>query len=668
MIATKNTATLIVAGIVGIAMAVALVVGVGAQTVKAQGVSLSQLVELFISLGIIAPEKAAAARAAIAPGGAAGASITVGLKQGDTGAAVKALQQTLNNKGYTVASTGAGSPGKESTYFGGLTKAALMRYQVAMGVAATGMVDEATLAKLNGTAATPAAGTPAAGTPASTSGTGITTPGVEGTLAATQTNAGLPSTLYEGDTMKGVLGVKLEAKNSDLAVQRVKLDLGTDTKVYNKIFKKFYVTDGTTVYASSDANSSTVVKDSSRYYLTISGFNLLIPKGGSKNLVIKADLHPTIDSTDYDTETYTIRYASNGIRAIDGAGIDQYATDTSITRTPTIAADLSESATLTVGLNSSSPKKQDVVATAGSSENELDKLTILVFDVKAEKDDVKITDMVFDIEKSGSGGATASTTMYLFEGSTELDSASITSSRTATFSDVDYVVPKNTTKTLTAKIDIRNANSTVARFVASTTASGITSENSKGDGATESGSATSYSIGLRNVGPEVSLVSSSITTNGVPQSDTTNSLSTSTLTATFNLKIKAVGGALTFGTVASSTPAFASSTTGFKVYRNGAYDGSVSSSATTTSYATPSGVTTSGLTESWTLPEGNEVTVPVQFSIVGRTTSGATLTRGGIYAIGLEGIQYNTGAAGSAFTQSFMAGETDWRTSGVSFP
>src|SRR3989344_6540916 len=116
--------------------------------------------------------------------------------------------------------------------------------------------------------------------------------------------------------MVSILGAKVEAKNSDILVQRVKLDLGTETKIYNKIYSKLYVTDGTTVLASVDLNSSNVVKDGTRYYITIAGFNLLVPKGGSKNIVVKADVRPTIDSTDIDTETYTVRFAANGIRGV----------------------------------------------------------------------------------------------------------------------------------------------------------------------------------------------------------------------------------------------------------------------------------------------------------------------------------------------------------------
>lgn len=57
------------------------------------------------------------------------------LQYGDRLEDVRTLQKILNANGFVVAQSGGGSPGNESTFFGPATKAALIKFQKAKGVA-----------------------------------------------------------------------------------------------------------------------------------------------------------------------------------------------------------------------------------------------------------------------------------------------------------------------------------------------------------------------------------------------------------------------------------------------------------------------------------------------------------------------------------------------------
>ncbi len=87
----------VVAAVVGLGLAASLLLGVSANVASAQSMTLAQLVNLFISLGIIPPSEAAAAQAAIANSAttpaASSYTYNTDLTVGSTGADVTALQK-----------------------------------------------------------------------------------------------------------------------------------------------------------------------------------------------------------------------------------------------------------------------------------------------------------------------------------------------------------------------------------------------------------------------------------------------------------------------------------------------------------------------------------------------------------------------------------------------
>ena len=68
--------------------------------------------------------------------------------EGSNGAYVRDLQKFLNSRGHTIATTGPGSAGNETTYFGPATTRAVIAFQASQGLAAVGIVGPQTQAAI----------------------------------------------------------------------------------------------------------------------------------------------------------------------------------------------------------------------------------------------------------------------------------------------------------------------------------------------------------------------------------------------------------------------------------------------------------------------------------------------------------------------------------------
>jgi len=103
---------------------------------------------------------------------------TTNLQLWDTGPDVQSLQQFLNVQGFVVAQSGAGSPGHETTTFANHTYQALLRFQAAHDLPATGFFGPLTRATVNSLASS--------GTNSSGTGSGISS-AIQSTATGTST-------------------------------------------------------------------------------------------------------------------------------------------------------------------------------------------------------------------------------------------------------------------------------------------------------------------------------------------------------------------------------------------------------------------------------------------------------------------------------------------------
>jgi hypothetical protein len=122
--------------------------------------------------------------------------------------------------------------------------------------------------------------------------------------------------------------------------------------------------------------------------------------------------------------------------------------------------------------------------------------------------------------------------------------------------------------------------------------------------------ATGYAQSVQNQGLQVTLVSKSVSTGSAPQNSSSNNISTSTITANYTFKVKAIGAAQMLGLTQSTSSPFVSSTTSFDIYRNGSVVTDTGSYATSTAFTVDSICTTASLTNSCSLAEGTEVSIP----------------------------------------------------------
>ncbi len=291
---------------VSVLVAVMMFLGVVAVP-AAYAVSLSELVELFIALGVIPADKAAQARSVLGQQTPAVSSTACpytwarNLTVGATGDDVKKLQQFLNSMSDTmVASSGAGSVGNETSTFGPATKAAVVKFQnkyasevlTPVGLSAgTGYFGASSRVKANALCSSAAATTPTTTTPT----TPVVTPLGTGLTVTKSANQPANSLAPGGAARVPFTKIDLTASaDGAVTVSSVVIErqgIAADTSFTGVVLMN---EDGTLIGIEKTLNSN---------HQASVGTDFTIPAGTTKTVIVGANMDSTSNLSGESGET-----------------------------------------------------------------------------------------------------------------------------------------------------------------------------------------------------------------------------------------------------------------------------------------------------------------------------------------------------------------------------
>lgn len=324
-------------------------------------------------------------------GASASTTFTMDLTLGSTGAEVTALQNWLISKGYSI-------PAGATGYFGAQTQSALASYQAAVGISpAAGYFGPITRAKVN------AAGGSTGSTGGSTGGNTGGLSGGEASLGTVDGSSGDDDEVEEGASAQ-VAEFEFDVDDADVRLSRVDLEFETTNNGTTEEDEPWDTFDTITLLtedgdeiASEDVSDEDewLESDTSPYSFRFTGLDEVFEADETAVIVVEVETQSSVDGAD-ETNSWTIDVANDGIRAIDGEGLDQYTGESNDGVTFDVVEE-GQGEALNVNTSSEDPDSTTLkVKDDASSEW----YTVFVFELESEESDIEIDSIPVDFTVS----------------------------------------------------------------------------------------------------------------------------------------------------------------------------------------------------------------------------------------------------------------------------
>lgn len=470
---------------------------------------------IVAALGIAFAFSAVAASAAT--------TYTRDLTIGSTGADVVSLQDTLVAKGFLVIPANV-----SKGYFGSLTKTALMNYQKSVGIApALGYFGPLTRAHFNNMGSTPAGDN-------GDEDEDSELQGGEGDIKDFDILGNPSSTdLDEGETDE-VLGFEFEAEDSDIRLERVEI-LASSTHTgsqsddpWDYIESARLMADGEELAEVTDLDDEDSWDEETTddtWTFRFEGVDFVVEEDETAKFYVEITSVDSLDSDDEDAE-FDISINDDGVRVVDGEGIDIEEGDSTDTASVTFAGEVNGD--LETNLDEDDNEDRIVFV---DEDSETEGVEIMRFTVESNEGDNTIDQLQVSLATTTATNTTLASvisSLRLEVDGDEISSESVpagTGTSTVTFEDLedDFVVGEDEEVEVVVYADIEAQEGNYGEgyeFNATVLGAGIDAEDANGDDVTISENVTGGDIELRVDGVTFEFVSATETrTNGSVSGD-----------------------------------------------------------------------------------------------------------------------------------------------------